>query len=420
MNRRVLYICYYDISEPLVESQVVAYLRQLAECDYDIHLLTFERRTLSKVQQQELKDRLAEDRITWHHRRYHQRPSLPATLYDIATGAMTAARICTQHKIELIHARSHVPAAMAWILWRLFGYRFIFDYRGMLAEEYVDGGHWREGELKYRLTKGMERVFFRDAGAFVMLTDRIKTDLLRDEPALRLRGEDIQVIPCCVDTSRFHPDEGARARYRQEREWDNRLVITYVGKIGLWYMVKEMAQFFAVARNLDSRFFFQVLTQSEPKPMLDALREFGVPAESYDIRYLPPELLPNVLLASDVGISLIRACNSKRASSPTKMGEYLAAGLPVVLNAGIGDCDELARRNRIGVVLNGFDEQDFLLAARELLEVLDRNDIRMTCREVAEREFSLTRVGGPRYVSVYERLIGKPNARARAAIVETG
>lgn len=419
MKRRALYICYYDLGEPLVESQVVAYLRQLAKRDYDIHLLTFERKRLSTSQAESARDGLARAGITWHHLRYHQRPSLPATLFDIAVGTVAAARICSRHDIEVIHARSHVPAAMAWTLKKLFGYGFIFDYRGMLAEEYVDGGHWREDGIKFRLTKAMERRFFRNADAFVMLTNRIKRDLVASETALHARSEDIEVIPCCVDTARFDVNHGVRASYRKARGWDNRIVLTYVGKIGLWYMVEEMARFFAVARTIDPRFFFQVLTQSDQKQIRDILWRLGVPEDSYDIRIVSSERLPEALLGSDAGISLIRACNSKRASSPTKVAEYLAAGLPVVLNTGVGDCDELVERNRVGVALDGFTDGDFADAVRALIGLLNNSDLRTACRETAEREFSLAGVGANGYEAVYDRLLGKQGIGRSATAVET-
>lgn len=419
MKRRALYICYYDLGEPLVESQVVAYLRQLAKRDYDIHLLTFERNRLSTSQEQIARDGLALVGITWHHLKYHQRPSLPATLFDIFVGTVAAAKICSRHDIEVIHARSHVPAAMAWALKKLFGYAFIFDYRGMLAEEYVDGGHWRENGVKFRLTKAMERRFFRDADAFVMLTNRIKRDLVASETAMRARSEDIEVIPCCVDTTRFDLQDGVRDSYRNARGWDERIVLTYVGKIGLWYMVEEMARFFAIARTVDARFFFQVLTQGDQTKIRDILLRLGVPEDSYDIRFVSSDLLPEALLGSDAGISLIRACNSKRASSPTKVAEYLAAGLPVVLNTGVGDCDELVTRNQIGVALDGFSDSEFAQAARDLIRLLSDRDLRTTCREAAEREFSLSGVGANGYEAVYTRLLGKDGIRRSAAAVET-
>jgi glycosyltransferase involved in cell wall biosynthesis len=407
MKKASLYICYYDITEPLVWTQVVAYLRELANRRYEIHLLTFQRRMMSPAEETEYREKLSASGIKWMFLKYHQRPSLPATLFDVIVGTLTAASICRRKEIGLIHARSHVATAMAWCLKRLLGIPYVFDYRGMLAEEYVDGGHWPAGGFKYRLTKRLERTFFHDADALVMLTHRIKRDLVRDESSLRDREKDITVIPCCVETSRFIANPKARDEYRAERNWQDRLILTYVGKAGLWYLVDEMAGFFAAAREIDPRFFFQVLTQGDPEEIRATMIRAGLPEDSYDIRFASQLELPVILGASDAGISLIQACDSKRASSPTKVGEYLAAGLPVVVNTGVGDCDETIEGDRLGVVMHDFSKSEMRRAANDLRSLLDERDIRDRCRSYAELELSLAQVGGPRYGALYQGLLGE-------------
>jgi glycosyltransferase involved in cell wall biosynthesis len=404
MRPSSLYICYYNITEPLVKTQVVAYLKELAKRGVEIHLLTFEKENLSTEKESLIRGELDQAGIRWHWLRYHQRPSLPATVYDIAVGTIKAFLICRRNRIEFVHARSHVAAAMALWLKKLFGFRFLFDVRGLLAEEYADAGHWRESELKFRLTKKLERVFFRRADAFVMLTHRIKEELTISEPELHSRADDIRVIPCCVDTSLYPFDAKEREAYRKERNWTNKRVITYVGKIGTWYLTEEMAKFFAVVRKQDERFFFQILTQSDSMPMRKALREAGVSESDYDIRYAPPDVLPKILSASDAGLSFIQECYSKRASSPTKIGEYLAAGLPVVANAGVGDCDKMFAGSPVGVLLKNFNDEECQKAAARLSTLLDDENTRERCRAFAEEEFSLSKVGGPRYAEIYSRI----------------
>jgi glycosyltransferase involved in cell wall biosynthesis len=410
MKRAALYICYYDVTEPLVQTQVIAYVRELAKQDIEMHLLTFEREHHSIEKQRAIREGMAEAGIRWHALRYHQHPSLLATLYDIALGAIAAMRICRKHDIQLVHARSHVPAAMALILKRILGCRFLFDLRGLLAEEYVDAGHWTEGNLKFRLTKRMERVFFRKADAFVMLTHRIKEELIGSEPALQERAAEIQVIPCCVDIEKFPIDPQQRTAYRQERGWNDRLVVTYVGKVGTWYLPDEMARFFAAAQQRDSRFFFQVLTQSDPAPMQQALEGAGVQPKDYDIRFAPPRELPLILTACDASISFRKGEYSRLAASPTKVAECLAAGLPLVTNAGIGDCDQMLKTHRLGVVIAEHSDKEYRRAADELCALLEGEDgiVAQRCREFAERELSLSKVGRPRYTAVYERLLGIP------------
>jgi glycosyltransferase involved in cell wall biosynthesis len=404
MKRAALYLCYYNITEPLVQTQVVAYLRELARSGFEIHLLTFEKERMSRSRRLSIRERLRRDGIEWYALRYHSWPSLPATLYDIARGSLKAVSLCIRHQIPLVHGRSHVGAAMALVVKLLRGVKMLFDVRGLLADEYADVGHWTRASVKYRLTKAMERVLFRRADALILLTEAIKADLVRTDPVLRERACDIEVIPCCVPVERFILDAEERRLERRRRGWGGRRVLAYVGKLGTWYLVEEMARFFAVARQEDSRFFFQVLTQSEPSSMRRALKDAGVPPEAFDIGHVEPEEVPGVLCAADAGISFIRPCYSKRSSSPTKVAEYLAAGLPVVSTQGIGDCDEILARPNLGVVVERLDEAEYRRAARGLLRLLDDPATPALCRKFAERELSLGRIGGPRYVSVYERL----------------
>jgi glycosyltransferase involved in cell wall biosynthesis len=404
MRRAALYICYYNITEPLVQTQVLAYLRELARSGFEIHLLTFEKERLSQPHRLSIRMRLRREGIHWYPLRYHARPSLPATLYDILRGGFKAVSLCIRYEIPLVHGRSHVGAAMALVAKLLRGAKVLFDVRGLLADEYADVGHWTRGGVKYRLTKAMERVLFGHADALIMLTEAIKADLVRTDPVLRQRASDIEVIPCCVEVERFVSNAEARRAERHRRNWGGRRVLAYVGKLGTWYLVKEMAQFFAAARLEDSLFFFQVLTQSEPSPMRRALEDAGVPPEAFDIGRVEPEEVARVLCAADAGISFIRSCYSKRSSSPTKVAEYLAAGLPVVSTRGIGDCDAILARPNLGITVERLDELDYRRAARDLLRLLDDPATPILCRDFAERELSLSRIGGPRYASVYERL----------------
>jgi len=405
MKRAALYLCYYNITEPLVQTQVVAYLRELARRGFEIHLLTFEKERLDPSEGSQIREGLRRAGIEWYALRYHGWPSLPATLYDIARGAAKALSVSIRHQIPLIHGRSHVGAAMGLPAKWLRGAKLLFDVRGLLGDEHADAGRWARDGLKYRLTKFMERVLFRKADMLVVLTKTIKADLVPREPALRQRADDIEIIPCCVDTRLFEPDASRRLACRRALGWDGKRVLAYVGKLGTWYLAEEMARFFAVARLEDDAFFFQVLTQSDPSPMKRALEAAGVPANAYEIGFALPRDVPGRLGAADAGISFYRGGYSKRATCPTKVSEYLAAGLPVVSTVGIGDCDEILVRPNLGVIIEPLDEGGYRRAARALMALLEDPATPGACRDFANRNLSLHAVGGPRYAAVYGRLL---------------
>jgi len=405
MKRAALYLCYYNITEPLVQTQVVAYLRELVRSGFEIHLLTFEKERLDSSQRVRIREQLRRDGIEWYPLQYHGWPSLPATLYDLVRGSAKALRLCARHGIPLVHGRSHVGAMMAWPVKWLRGAKLLFDVRGLLADEYVDAGHWARHSARYRFTKAVERLMFRNADALIVLTEALKAELVIAGSAPRDRLPDIDVIPCCVPVERFALDADRRQAERLRRRWDGRRVLAYVGKLGAWYLVEEMARFFAIAHQEDSRFFLQVLTQSEPYPMRGALEIAGVPVDAYDIDYVEPAEIPRVLPAADAGISFRIASRASLGVSPAKVAEYLAAGLPVVSTQGIGDCDKIFPRPNLGVIVERLAEAEYRRAARALLRLLDDPATPALCREFAERELSLTRIGGPRYAAVYARLL---------------
>ena len=392
---RALYICYFGLREPLVQTQVLPYLRELVAGGVEMWLLTFEPRRFDPA---EWRERLRAEGIEWEALPYHKQPTLPATLYDIVRGALRAARMARRKRIDIFHGRSHVGAAIGALAKRISGGRLIFDFRGFLAEEYVDHGRWRAGGLLFRLTKMAERRLLRTADGIVFLTERM---MGRAFPH-------VEVIPCCVDVARF------AAADRADLGVHDRLVYVYSGALGGYYLVEETAALLAAAREADPRTFALILTQTPPEAIVAALERNGFTADDYRVMTVPPEDVPRYLRAADVGVSLIRASPARQASSPTKFAEYLVAGLPVISTSEIGDMDAQIARHRVGVLLSRFDRDAYAEAIRAMTELRRDPKLAERCRALARDAYDLHDVGGVRYRRLYEAvLVEGPSPRAR-------
>jgi glycosyltransferase involved in cell wall biosynthesis len=395
---RSLYLCYLSLEDPLVHTQVIAYLRGLAADGHTIHLLTFEPRRLTRAQRRRIRASLAADGLHWHYLRYHKRPSLLATVYDALIGAACAMALIRRHRLDVLHARLHVPAAMALLARRLPWRRhvaLIFDIRGLMAEEYVDAGRWRLGGVPFRLTKAVERRAIARADGIVVLTERVRRQLFGDHAP---RGT--YVIPCCADVDGIGAAAGERERSRAVLGLSDATVMTYVGKFGGWYMAAEMVAFFAVAARLIPRLHFLILTQGDQREISAELDRQGIHS-GYTIASSPPEELASYLAAADFGVSFIRPAPSKISSSPTKVGEYLAAGLPVVSTAGVGDLDALISRDT-GALVSEHTEATYRTVAEHVVALLSDAATNERCRATARRKLSLRDVGIPRYQRCYE------------------
>ncbi len=404
---RTLYICYFGLREPLVQTQVLPYLRQLALAGIKVNLLTFEPQLQDKWSRDELADQrtqLVKDGITWFSLPYHKSPSLPATVYDILNGARFARRLMRKAGLDIIHARSHVSAAMGALATRGTQVRLLFDIRGFLPEEYTDSGVWPSGGYLYRLTKAAESRLLAAADGFVVLTEKARQILFPFNRQARARP--VEVIPCCVDLNLFRgPNALLRAEMRHNLGVADRRVVVYVGSLEGWYLTDEMADLLAVMHQQDPQVFSLILTQSPSTMITSRLQKRGIGEKDYKICKVSPAEVPGYLNAADVAVSFIKPCFSKLSSSPTKMAEYLAAGLPVICNAGIGDLDELIESDRVGVLLRDFNQESYLRALAELKELEREVTLPTRCRRSAIARFDLVGIGGARYRRLYERIL---------------
>jgi glycosyltransferase involved in cell wall biosynthesis len=280
----------------------------------------------------------------------------------------------------------------------------VFDIRGLLAEEYADAGVWAENSLAYRAVKRLERAAVRRADQIVVLTRRMRDRLI--EEGLAARGK-ITVIPCCVDFSRYAAHSVGAAGGECDAEDDRgggRFEVVYAGSATGLYMLEEMGRFFAELRAQEPRAFLRVLTNSPREGVVRTLRRAGVADADFAVAGVPASEVPRHLRRARLGLSFRKPTFSQVAASPTKIPEYLAAGLPVVSNSGIGDTDELLEGERLGVLVREFRRDEYARAAREALRLAGDPGARARCVAAARKYFDLAAVGGARYCEVYRRL----------------
>jgi glycosyltransferase involved in cell wall biosynthesis len=395
----------------------MAYLEGLAAAGHELHLLTFETRRQSRAERVAIRARFADRGVQWHRLRYHKRPSLLATIIDVLTGIAVGTYLVRRHHLQVLHARVHVPAAIALAIRRLTRAEILFDIRGLMAEEYVDAGTWREGSLPFRLTKWVERHTLAVAEGAVILTERGRHLVFGDPGTTTDSGAPVRVIPSCADVEAIVAAADRRAELRERFGFGDAPVLAYVGKFSTWYMAAEMASFAAALHRHDERWRLLVVTQSPHQLILDELAAVGMPSEAVTVTTCTPDEVGAHLHAADAAMSFILASPSKVASSPTKVGEYLAAGLPIVVSAGVGDVDDLVRRHGVGVVLDAHDPADHAAAVVAMKQLVGDPVVAARCVRAARQELSLAGVGLPRYLDLYhevgERLATRPATRSR-------
>src|SRR4051812_42547353 len=100
------------MTKHLSESQIIPYLQGLAAQGNEVTLLSFEERfpdaELKRAEMPQLAKLLSDSKIEWKWLRYHKRPSLPATAYDVFAGTICSIYLILRRRINVVHSRGYV------------------------------------------------------------------------------------------------------------------------------------------------------------------------------------------------------------------------------------------------------------------------------------------------------------------------
>lgn len=374
---RVFYVSYDGMGEPLGRSQVLSYLSRLA-ADYEITLVSFEKDDADRAA---LARELADGRIGWIPLSYHQRPPVLSTFTDVLAGVRALRRAAEAEPAAIVHVRSYVPALIALLARRSTGGMLVFDIRGFWADERVEGGLWPAGGWLYRLAKRCERWFFAETDSVVTLTH---ASVGQVKQWLRGRDVPVVVIPTCADIDLFTRTESRPGGPGA----------TWVGSIGTWYRF-DLAAPLAAALEMP----LNVVTR-QTELARDILGDADV-----GVKTLPLQQVPGELFSGDIGLCLYVASFSRVATAPTRLGEYLAAGMPVIVTPGVGDLERIVEEHRVGVVLNDDSPEELRRVAAAARALAADPEARDRCRSVARQLFDVD-AGAARYGQLYQELLG--------------
>jgi glycosyltransferase involved in cell wall biosynthesis len=404
MTQSILYISYTGLMDALGQSQVLQYVLALAKSGHRMTVLSFEKpESLSR------QDRVAaiqalcnEAGVDWRPRKWHNKPiGMVATLYDLVVGRMQAIRIAREVGAEIVHCRSYIASLMGLAVKDATGAKFVFDMRGFWPDERVDGEIWSKSSVTYRVFKHVERRLFLNADHIVSLT---KAGVREYEAFDYMMGKEPKstVIPTCTNLDMFRLQDTPREGF----------TLGYVGSVGSWYLFDEVAR--AVARTFalrpDARFL--VVTKGNHDLVRKALDKAGADLERIEVRSADFSEVAQQIGRMDAGVFFIRPAWSKRASCPTRMGEFLACGKPCLANGGVGDVAEDIEQTGTGIALpplgtGNVDLTNLDKALETLFKMAADPAMQVRCRAVAEERFSLTR-GVAAYSGIYQQLAGRP------------
>ena len=403
-----LYLSRTGMLEPLGQSQVLGYLRGLSH-NYAVTLISFEREAdlADHEQLAKIEAICADHGIRWVRLHYRRRPRIFAAAWNLSVLAWQTWREVRRNKVRLIHARSYIPAAAAWAVSRVTGIPYVFDMRSLWPEELITSRRLRRGSLLHRLIFLTERRLLSDAGVVVSLTQAGARYLDEVHPGA-LSDDRLRVIPTCADLDRFRPGPAALQAVGP-------LIGCHGSLTSGWVRVDLLAKMFDLLAKRLPGARFEIITREDPDTVLRALNvtrdadsdwRAGLSISAANASEIHERVRRQALSM----FFYASGAASELGRSPTRMGEALGCGVPVVTNEGIGDVAEIVRSSNFGVVIDGEDNVALARAADDVVALLQDPNHSFRCRQSAERIYSLD-AGVAGYREIYRDLLSPQKAR---------
>jgi glycosyltransferase involved in cell wall biosynthesis len=288
---------------------------------------------------------------------------------------------------DVVHARG--LRAGSWT--GRLGQPVLLDVRGdVVAEAESSTRDWSSAKRSARVDamRRIERVALASADGIAVVSDSM-ADWVAERVGPGRLGP-IVVTPCSID---------AESSAGLSPEHDG-FTVAYAGGMQSYQPPVEVFGSLARVARATAADNVVVLTR-EREERYSRSREELCPRSA--VFNLGADEVMSAVVRADIGVIPRIPDAANRVACPTKIAEYLAAGVPIAISPNLGRWHERITEWGVGLSLGASDEElaDFARRVRA-----DRAGFRSRCRVVAAREFSLTTVV-LRLEDMYRILLGE-------------
>lgn len=381
--KRILFLSYWELGEPLNASCVLPFLRLLSERPdvSGIHLITLETAKdplpvpsveIGKVSVRQLKPPF-------------RRPHLLGKAILFISSILILSRFIKKNGINLIIAKTSLAGALAEILRRTTGTPYNVELFEPHSQYMLECKEWARSSMRYRFMRHMERLQMKHARFLLPPTANQRDDMV----AAGVPSSKVRVIPSIVPVEEFEFSPAGRMRIRDHLGIPhNASVGIYVGKFGGMYYDAEAFHIFKKAYDHFKDLHLIVLSPMPAESIMAKAVQANLDLDRFHLGCVPHAEVPAYLSAADFAFSMIRPAPSKRYQSPVKNGEYWANGLPFLMPDEVADDYKVLRQGLGGAIID-WDLSNLDESFEQLKAILQRPDHRETIRDLALRHRSL-------------------------------
>ena len=392
---KVLYFSYDGLLDPLGQSQIVPYVSAISNAGHSLTIISYEKVQRTKEQIKLMEIKLQKIGVQWIKLEF--KPGKYWAIKRIISGVLLIRKLCRDLKPDFLHLRGFLPAIIFQL--SLSRVPFLYDFRGFALGEWVDIGKINRSSILYSLMNRLDQNAVKNASGLVVLEECAK-HLLKD--TYDVPNVPIKVIRTCTNVKRYKKSKNVyNKKFRTLR-------FVYLG--GARFPYRPDMAFMLIEKLIDHGIDCNIdfINEGDHSIIEKANYLTNISKEKFQILSCEHFEIPDILATYDCGIVMVETSWWRRVCSPTKMGEYLASGLPVISLEGIDAIDELAKRTVCVATVSPKELQGHFQEGRgqEILSFIKSIGVTQKCKTLAKEEFNLETAGNL-YIELYSEMEDK-------------
>lgn len=387
--KTVLYLgCRTGLLEPLGRSQILPYMLNTSK-NYNIVIFSSEKKEdiENREYYNQIKNLLNKNKIIWHHTIFKfGKKNIP---FSLTRDFFTTIFLCAKFNVDIIHCRCYLPNFVGVIVKIFFRKKLIFDMRGLWPEELALGLKKGRKSFFYKILKFIEfiNIFYSDN--VISLTNKAKEYLVE---IYKLDSKRVFTIPTCVDLKKF--------QYCLPKDNQSKKFSCVGTIISDWFLVDWLSMFFKCIDEYDDQATFEIISKDDENKIISRLNLNNSIKKKLSIKSATSDQMPSLIKDHCASAFFFKSDISKLGSSPTRCGEILAVGRPIICNSGVGDIEQIITGNNIGVIVNDPDYNSMLGAIKDLYKLINDPLTSNRCRNFAESYYSVIKATN-KYKEIY-------------------
>ncbi|MCC9166957.1 glycosyltransferase [Pontibacter harenae] len=249
---------------------------------------------------------------------------------------------------NIFHCRSYPASAILLLLKKLQkNIKLVFDPRSDYPEENILQSSWTKDSHAFKYWKKQEKELLQNASVTVCISK-----FYQQYYQHIYKGFRPHIIPNNVDCSNFKFDAVAREQIRSKFDFQNKIVFCYLGSMGIggWHCPYIYASIIKDFRKIAQQHIFLFLVPHPSRTQIEkAFQEEGIRGSEYRVISPAYQDVPQYLSAADYGLIYLKR---EKIALGTKVVEYNAMGLPVLVNSNVISAAGYVKEHKTGLVVD--------------------------------------------------------------------